>query len=67
MQAQWRNPETGPLEFVQSLHGSALEVGISLVAALENYQHSYGAIRVPDAPRPYMSGAQLINPVNRCG
>jgi seryl-tRNA synthetase len=40
MQARWRNPETGKPEPVHTLNGSALAVGRTLVAVLENYQHA---------------------------
>jgi seryl-tRNA synthetase len=30
------------------------------VAVLENYQQADGSVRVPDALRPYMGGAEVI-------
>ena len=56
MQARFRNPETGKPELVHTLNGSALAVGRTLVAVLENYQDGEGAVAVPDALRPYMGG-----------
>ncbi|MGL4394191.1 MAG: serine--tRNA ligase [Brevinema sp.] len=41
-------------EFVHTLNGSALAVGRTLVAVLENYQQADGSIVVPEALRPYL-------------
>jgi seryl-tRNA synthetase len=54
MQARWRNPETGRPELVHTLNGSALAVGRTLVAVLENYQQADGSVAIPEALRPYM-------------
>jgi seryl-tRNA synthetase len=48
-----RNPETKP-EFVHTLNGSALAVGRTFAAILENYQNADGSVRVPEVLRPYM-------------
>ncbi|WP_320408992.1 aminoacyl--tRNA ligase-related protein, partial [Candidatus Ichthyocystis sparus] len=40
--------------FPHTLNGSALAVGRTLVAILENYQREDGSIDVPDALLPYM-------------
>ncbi len=42
MQARWRNPQTGKPELVHTLNGSALAVGRTLVAIMENYQDDKG-------------------------
>jgi seryl-tRNA synthetase len=60
MQARWRNPDTGKPELVHTLNGSGLAVGRTLVAVLENYQQPDGSIVIPEALRPYMSGADRI-------
>jgi seryl-tRNA synthetase len=60
MQARWRNPETGKPEPVHTLNGSALAVGRTLVAILENYQNADGSVSVPAVLRPYMGGLELI-------
>jgi seryl-tRNA synthetase len=60
MLARWRNPETGKPEPVHTLNGSALAVGRTLVAVLENYQQADGSIDVPAALRPYMGGVERI-------
>lgn len=60
MQARWRNPETGKPELLHTLNGSGLAVGRTLVAVLENYQEADGRIRIPQALKPYMNGAEYI-------
>jgi len=62
MQARFRN-EKGKPELVHTLNGSGLAVGRTLVAIMENYQRSDGGIDVPAALRPYMGGAETIEPV----
>jgi seryl-tRNA synthetase len=59
MQARFRN-EKGKTEFVHTLNGSALAVGRTLIAVLENYQNADGSVAVPEALRPYMGGASVI-------
>ena len=56
LQARWRNPETGKPELANTLNGSGLAVGRTLVAVLENYQQADGSIKVPDVLQPYMGG-----------
>ena len=56
MMARWRNPESGKPELVHTLNGSALAVGRTLVAVLENGQREDGGVDIPVALRPYMDG-----------
>ncbi len=56
MQARWRNPGTGKPELLHTLNGSGLAVGRTMVALLENYQQSDGAVLVPQALQSYMGG-----------
>ena len=46
--------------FVYTLNGSALAVGRTVVAVLENYQQADGSILVPDVLKPYMGGLEVI-------
>jgi seryl-tRNA synthetase len=62
MQARWRNAATGKPELVHTLNGSALAVGRTLVAIIENYQDESGAVRIPNVLRPYMGGVESITP-----
>ena len=59
MQARFRNAKGKP-ELVQTLNGSGLAVGRTLVAVMENYQRADGSIEIPAALRPYMNGQSAI-------
>jgi seryl-tRNA synthetase len=48
------------LRFVHTLNGSALAVGRTLVAILEQYQQQDGSIVIPEALRPYCRGLERI-------
>ncbi len=43
-------------QLCHTLNGSALAVGRTLVAILENFQRADGAVSVPEILRPYMNG-----------
>ncbi len=60
LKARWRNPETGKPELVNTLNGSGLAVGRTLVAVMENYQQADGSIQVPDVLKPYMGATTVI-------
>ncbi|MBC3917481.1 serine--tRNA ligase [Undibacterium sp. CY18W] len=59
MQARFRNAQGKP-ELVHTLNGSALAVGRTLVAVLENYQQADGSVVIPTALRPYMGGIEKL-------
>lgn len=59
MKARWRD-ESGKIELVHTLNGSALAVGRTMVAIIENYQDELGRIHVPKALQPYMAGMEVI-------
>jgi seryl-tRNA synthetase len=48
-------------DFVHTLNGSALAVGRTWVAIVENYQQADGTVLIPEALQPYM-GADRITP-----
>lgn len=60
MQARWRNPETGKPELLNTVNGSGLAVGRTLVAVLENYQQADGSILIPEVLKPYMGGLEKL-------
>ena len=60
MQARWRNPETGKPQLLNTLNGSGLAVGRTLIAVLENYQQEDGSILIPTVLRSYMGGKDVI-------
>jgi seryl-tRNA synthetase len=47
-------------EFLHTLNGSALAVGRTYLAILENYQQADGTIKVPEVLVPYMNGDNVI-------
>lgn len=59
MKARYRKGEK-QTEFVHTLNGSALAVGRTLIAVMENYQQADGSIAVPEVLRPYMGGLTVI-------
>ena len=60
MQARWRNPETNKPELLNTVNGSGLAIGRTLVAVLENYQQEDGSILIPEALKPYMGGLEKL-------
>jgi seryl-tRNA synthetase len=60
MNARYRPDGAKDVRFVHTLNGSALAVGRTLVAILENYQQQDGSIRIPDVLVPYMGGLEVI-------
>ena len=60
MKARFKREGEKQTEFVHTLNGSALAVGRTMVAVLENYQDQDGAVAVPEALQPYMGGLKRI-------
>lgn len=60
MQARWRNPDTGKPELLNTINGSGLAIGRTLVAVLENYQQQDGSVLVPEVLKPYMAGLEKL-------
>ena len=60
MNARYRRTGEKQTHFVHTLNGSALAVGRTLVALLENYQRKGGGVTVPEALRPYLGGLESI-------
>jgi seryl-tRNA synthetase len=56
MQARYRQTPAEKPELVHTLNGSALAVGRTLVAILENYQQDNGLVSIPSVLKPYMGG-----------
>ena len=50
----------GNVKFVHTLNGSALAVGRTFAAVLENYQNEDGSITVPKVLRNYLGGLEVI-------
>ncbi len=60
MDARYRPKDGGKPVYVNTLNGSGLAVGRTLIAVLENYQQADGSVVIPDALRPYMGGLAQI-------
>jgi seryl-tRNA synthetase len=58
---RFRRAEGEKPEFVHTLNGSALAIGRTLIAILENFQRADGSVEIPEALRPYV-GASEIRP-----
>ncbi len=62
MNARYRPEGEKGTRFVNTLNGSGLAVGRTLVAVLENYQNADGSVTVPEALLPYMGGLTQLTP-----
>ena len=60
MKGRFRREGQKGTEFVHTLNGSALAVGRTLVALLENYQRADGSVDIPEVLHPYMAGLTRI-------
>lgn len=59
-QIRFRRAGGAKPEYVHTLNGSALAVGRTWIAILENYQQPDGSIVIPEVLRPYMGGMERI-------
>jgi seryl-tRNA synthetase len=57
---RYRDSQSGENEYVHTMNGSALALGRTVAAILENYQEEDGSVRIPWALRPYMNGLEKI-------
>lgn len=62
MNARYRPEGEKSTRFVHTLNGSALAVGRTLVAVVENYQQADGSVTVPEALQPYLRGLNRLEP-----
>jgi seryl-tRNA synthetase len=60
MDARCKAADAKQSRFVHTLNGSALAVGRTMVAILENYQNCDGSVTIPEVLRPYMGGMTVI-------
>lgn len=60
MKARYRKPNEKETHFVHTLNGSALAIGRTMVAILENYQNEDGSVTIPEVLRPYMGGLEVL-------
>jgi len=63
MNARWKVAgEKGSRGPVNTLNGSGLAVGRTLVAVIENYQQADGSVIIPYVLKPYMAGIDRLEP-----
>jgi seryl-tRNA synthetase len=60
MDARCKAADAKQSRYVHTLNGSALAVGRTMVAILENYQNADGSVTIPEVLRPYMGGITVI-------
>ena len=61
MMARYKDAGRGANEYVHTLNDSALAVGRTLIAVLENFQDGAGGVTIPEVLRPYMGGANWLD------
>jgi len=61
MNTRFRRAKGAKPEFVHTLNGSALAIGRTVVAILENYQRKDGTIDIPGALQPYFGGKRIVD------
>ena len=49
------------IDFLNTLNGSGLAIGRTMIAILENYQQIDGSVIIPEVLIPYMRGTQKID------
>ncbi len=60
MKARYKDSTAGKPDYLHTLNGSALAVGRTLVAVLENYQEADGRIRIPTVLQQYMGQSTVL-------
>ena len=61
MKMRYRPTGGGKPIICHTINGSALAVGRTLVAIMENYQQKDGSIKIPEVLQPYMNGKTKIS------
>jgi len=59
---RYRKEGKKELEYIHTLNGTALAIGRTIVAILENYQKENGSVEIPEVLRPYMGNITEIYP-----
>lgn len=58
-QIKFKSSDTKKNDFVHTLNGSALAVGRTMVALLENYQQKDGSVEIPSVLVPYLKSENI--------
>ncbi|QJC31439.1 serine--tRNA ligase [Enterobacteriaceae endosymbiont of Macroplea mutica] len=61
MKARYKNHEDNHINYIHTLNASALAIGRTLAAIIENYQLEDGSIQIPKVLQSYMKGLKIIN------
>ena len=64
LEAKYKTPNSKKPLLVHTLNGSALAVGRTIVAILENYQNQDGSVNVPEILLKYMGGVEKLTKSN---
>ncbi|HKS42224.1 MAG TPA: serine--tRNA ligase [Blastocatellia bacterium] len=59
-QIRFRREQKSKPEFAHTLNGSALAIGRTWLALIENYQQEDGGVIIPEALRPFIDGMEKI-------
>lgn len=59
MNGRYRDKD-GKVNFLHTLNGSALPLGRTIIAIMENFQQKDGSIKIPEVLVPYMGGKEII-------
>ncbi|MGA9772932.1 MAG: serine--tRNA ligase [Blastocatellia bacterium] len=59
-QIRFRREQKSKPEYAHTLNGSALAIGRTWLAVIENYQQEDGSVIIPEALRPFMDGLEKI-------
>uniref|UniRef100_A0A1A9Z157 serine--tRNA ligase n=1 Tax=Glossina pallidipes TaxID=7398 RepID=A0A1A9Z157_GLOPL len=57
---RYKDKKNKKIKFAHTLNGSALAIGRTLAAIIENYQTKDGYIKIPKVLQPYMQGKSII-------
>ena len=60
MSARYKDKKTERIKLLHTLNGSALAIGRTLIAILENYQDKAGQVHIPEVLRDCMGGLDTI-------
>ena len=55
-----RYKDNGKKEYPHTLNGSALAIGRTIIAILENYQNKDGSVTIPEVLRKYMKNEERL-------
>ena len=59
---RFKTEKKGKAKLLHTLNGSALAVGRTMVAIMEQFQEADGSVRIPEVLRPYMNGLERLEP-----